>query len=57
MVQSWLNPAILGTNLGLNLVMVSLWGVLGAAIATGLSFVAGTMYLRLLVFQHLKVRF
>ena len=56
-VQSWLNLAVLGTNLALNVALVPLWGVLGAAIATSLSFMVGTLYLRFLVFRYLNVRF
>ena len=57
MTQTWLNLAILGTNLALNLVIVPIWGVLGAAIATALSFVVGTLYLRFLVSHYFAVRF
>ena len=57
MIQTWLNVAILATNFALNLALVPLWGVLGAAIATSVSFVVGTQYLRFLVFRYLNVRF
>lgn len=56
-VQTWLNVAVLATNIALNLVLVPMWGVLGAAVATGLSFIVGTQYLRFLVSRYLNVRF
>jgi O-antigen/teichoic acid export membrane protein len=56
-VQTWLNLVILATNLALNLLLVPVWGALGAAIATSLSLAAGTLYLRVLVFRFLNVRF
>jgi len=57
LVQTWLNLAILVTNLSLNMALVPLWGVIGAAIATSLSFAVGTVYLRFLVFRYFSVRF
>jgi Na+-driven multidrug efflux pump len=36
---------------------VPVWGALGAAIATSLSLAVGTLYLRVLVFRFLNVRF
>jgi O-antigen/teichoic acid export membrane protein len=56
-VQTWLNLAILATNLALNLLLVPVWGALGAAIATSLALAVGTLYLRVLVFRFLNVRF
>jgi O-antigen/teichoic acid export membrane protein len=57
MLQTWLNLAILGTNLALNLALVPIWDMLGAAIGTSLSFAAGTLYLRFLVLRYFNVRF
>ena len=55
-VQTRLNLAILGINIILNFILVPLYGLLGAAVATGLSFVAGTLYFRFLVRRHLSLR-
>jgi O-antigen/teichoic acid export membrane protein len=57
MIQTRLNLAILGINVVLNLILVPVYGLLGAAVATGLSFVAGTLYFRSLVRRHLSLRF
>jgi O-antigen/teichoic acid export membrane protein len=56
-VQTRLNLAILGINVVLNLLLVPFYGLLGAAVATGLSFAAGTFYFRSLVRRHLTLRF
>ena len=56
-IQTRLNLAILGINILLNIALVPLLGLLGAAVATSVSFVAGTLYFRVLVHRHLSVRF
>jgi O-antigen/teichoic acid export membrane protein len=57
MLQSRMNLAILAMNLGLNLVMVPPLGLLGAAIATSLSFMTGALYLKFLIWRHLSIKF
>lgn len=56
-VQSRLSSAILLINLGLNFAMVPSFGLIGAAVATALSYIAGTVYFRSLVRRHLAVTF
>jgi O-antigen/teichoic acid export membrane protein len=56
-IQTQLNLAILGINMILNVLLVPLWGIVGSAIATSFSFIAGTLYFRVLVRRHLSVQF
>jgi O-antigen/teichoic acid export membrane protein len=56
-VQSRLNVAILGSNIALNFMLVPFYGLIGAAVATCLSFIIGTLYFRALVRRHLAVDF
>ena len=56
-IQTRLNLAFLGVNVILNFLLVPFYGLLGAAVATGLSFVAGTLYFRFLVRRYLSLRF
>jgi O-antigen/teichoic acid export membrane protein len=56
-IQTRLNLAILGVNVVLNFALVPFYGLLGAAVATGLSFIAGTFYFRHLVRRYLSLRF
>jgi O-antigen/teichoic acid export membrane protein len=55
--QSQSNVLILITNAALNIALVPTFGINGAALATGASFVLGTFYFRALVARHLAVRF
>jgi O-antigen/teichoic acid export membrane protein len=56
-VQTRLNLAILGINIALNFALVPAFGLLGAAVATSLSFIAGTFYFRALVRRHFSLTF
>jgi O-antigen/teichoic acid export membrane protein len=56
-LQTRLNLAILAVNAALNFALVPAFGLLGAAVATSVSFVAGTLYFRSLVRRHLSVTF
>lgn len=55
--QSRLNLMILATNLVLNFALVPAYGIGGAAVATALSFVAGTVYFRMQVKRLLGIQF
>jgi O-antigen/teichoic acid export membrane protein len=57
MAQTHFNLVILVVNSALNLVLAPLYGVHGAAVATSLSFIAGTLFFRRRVRHHLAVRF
>jgi O-antigen/teichoic acid export membrane protein len=52
-LQSSLNLMIVATNLALNLMLVPLAGTSGAAVATALSFILGTLYFRSLVGRYI----
>jgi O-antigen/teichoic acid export membrane protein len=56
-VQTRLNLAILLINIALNFALVPAFGLIGAAVATSLSFIAGTLYFRALVRRHFSVTF
>jgi O-antigen/teichoic acid export membrane protein len=56
-VQTRLNLAIVSINIALNFALVPAFGLLGAAIATSLSFIAGTFYFRALVRRHFSLNF
>ena len=47
---------LLVTTVGLNLALVPLWDILGAAVAMGLSFIAAALYLRYFVFRYVGIR-
>ena len=57
LVQSRFNVTVLASNVLLNVCLTPLYGPLGAAIATSLSFVAGTLIFRRSVYRHFAVRF
>jgi O-antigen/teichoic acid export membrane protein len=57
LAQTHFNLVMLVANTGLNLVLAPLYGVHGAAVATSLSFIAGTLFFRRGVRHHLAVRF
>ena len=57
MLQTRLNLAILLINVALNFVLVPAFGLIGAAVATSLSFIAGALYFRALVRRHFSVTF
>jgi O-antigen/teichoic acid export membrane protein len=56
-LQSRLSLAVLVLNMVLNFALVPLWGLLGAAVATALAFIAGACYFRALVRRHLSIVF
>jgi len=56
LVQSHLNVLILVTNTILNLVLAPFYGIHGAATATAMSFVIGTLFFRRWVHQHFGFR-
>jgi O-antigen/teichoic acid export membrane protein len=55
--QSRLNVTILAANLLLNFALVPAYGINGAAIATALSFIIGTVYFRMQVNRLLGIQF
>jgi O-antigen/teichoic acid export membrane protein len=49
-----LSAMVIGSNIILNAVMIPFWGIRGAAVATGSSFVLGIIYLNFLVRNQLR---
>jgi O-antigen/teichoic acid export membrane protein len=54
-VQTRFNITILSINIMLNFALVPSYGLLGAAVATGLSFLLGAIYFRFLLRRHLSI--
>jgi O-antigen/teichoic acid export membrane protein len=53
--QTALIAAVALSNVGLNLILIPLWGIYGAALATSLSFISGIFYLKLIVRKILGI--
>ncbi len=54
--QAWLMIAILAANAAANVLFVSMWGALGAAVATAIAFVLGAILLRAFAIWKLALR-
>jgi O-antigen/teichoic acid export membrane protein len=54
-LQSKFNLVFLGANVALNFALVPFYGLIGAAVATSVSFLVGTVYFRALVRRHLAL--